>query len=56
MRTRMILLDLGGPLLPMDMDVFTGYYFQLLVKKATPHGNFDQLKDHLRALSREGET
>lgn len=41
MRTRMILFDLDGTLLPMDMDAFTGYYFQLLAKKAAPHGYTD---------------
>lgn len=41
MRTRMILFDLDGTLLPMDMDVFTGYYFKLLAKKAAPRGYTD---------------
>lgn len=33
-----ILFDLDGTLLPMDMDVFTGGYFKLLVKKLAPFG------------------
>ena len=41
MRTEMILFDLDGTLLPMDMDTFTGCYFQLLAQKAAPRGYAD---------------
>ena len=41
MKTQMILFDLDGTLLPMDMDVFTGSYFKLLAAKAAPHGYTD---------------
>ena len=33
-----ILFDLDGTLLPMDMDVFTGRYFELLASKMTGYG------------------
>ena len=35
---KMVLFDLDGTLLPMDMDEFTGGYFKLLAKKAAPCG------------------
>ncbi len=38
MAVRMVLFDLDGTLLPMDMDEFTGGYFRLLAKKAAPRG------------------
>lgn len=38
MPVKMVLFDLDGTLLPMDMDEFTGGYFKLLAKKAIPHG------------------
>lgn len=38
MTIRMIMFDLDGTLLPMDMDVFTTGYFKLLAKKAAPYG------------------
>ena len=38
MAIRMVLFDLDGTLLPMDMDKFTGGYFKLLAKKAAPYG------------------
>ena len=41
MKTQMILFDLDGTLLPMDMDVFTTSYFKLLAAKAAPHGYTD---------------
>ncbi len=41
MKTEMILFDLDGTLLPMDMDEFTGCYFKLLAKKAAPRGYTD---------------
>ena len=41
MKTQMILFDLDGTLLPMDMDVFTTSYFKLLAAKAAPHGYAD---------------
>jgi len=34
----MVMFDLDGTLLPMDMDEFTGGYFKLLAKKAAPRG------------------
>ncbi len=33
-----ILFDLDGTLLPMDMDIFTGKYFELLAAKMTGYG------------------
>lgn len=36
-----VLFDLDGTLLPMDQDVFVGYYFPLLAKRLKPYG-FDQ--------------
>ena len=41
MKTQMILFDLDGTLLPMDMDVFTTSYFKLLAAKAAPRGYAD---------------
>ena len=41
MKTQMILFDLDGTLLPMDMDVFVNSYFKLLAAKAAPHGYSD---------------
>ena len=41
MKIQMILFDLDGTLLPMDMDVFTGSYFKLLAAKAKLHGYAD---------------
>lgn len=38
MKLKMVLFDLDGTLLPMDMDEFTGGYFGLLAKKAAPYG------------------
>ena len=38
MPIKMVLFDLDGTLLPMDMDEFTGGYFKLLAKKAMPYG------------------
>lgn len=38
MSVKMVLFDLDGTLLPMDMDKFTGGYFKLLAKKAAPYG------------------
>ena len=38
MTVKMVLFDLDGTLLPMDMDEFTGGYFKLLAKKAAPYG------------------
>ena len=38
MPIKMVLFDLDGTLLPMDMDEFTGGYFKLLAKKAAPYG------------------
>lgn len=35
---KMVMFDLDGTLLPMDMDEFTGGYFKLLAKKALPYG------------------
>ena len=35
---KMVMFDLDGTLLPMDMDEFTGGYFKLLAKKAMPFG------------------
>ena len=37
-KLKMVLFDLDGTLLPMDMDVFTRGYFKLLAKKAAPRG------------------
>ena len=36
MSIKMVLFDLDGTLLPMDMDEFTSGYFRLLAKKAAP--------------------
>ena len=38
MAIKMVLFDLDGTLLPMDMDVFTGGYFKMLAAKAAPYG------------------
>ncbi len=38
MKTKVILFDLDGTLLPMDQDVFVKQYFGLLAKKLAPHG------------------
>lgn len=38
MSVQMVMFDLDGTLLPMDMDEFTGGYFRLLAKKAAPLG------------------
>ena len=38
MKTKMILFDLDGTLLPMDQDVFVKYYFGLLAKRLAPLG------------------
>lgn len=38
MKTKMILFDLDGTLLPMDQDVFVKAYFGALAKKLAPHG------------------
>ena len=38
MSIKMVLFDLDGTLLPMDMDEFVGGYFMLLAKKAAPYG------------------
>ena len=35
---KVILFDLDGTLLPMDLDIFTGAYFKGLVKALIPHG------------------
>ena len=35
---KMVMFDLDGTLLPMDMDVFTNGYFKLLAIKAAPYG------------------
>lgn len=37
-RISTILFDLDGTLLPMDMDIFTGRYFELLAAKMTGYG------------------
>ena len=33
-----VMFDLDGTLLPMDLDVYLGYYFKLLIKKLVPYG------------------
>ncbi len=38
MPLKMVMFDLDGTLLPMDMDEFTNGYFGLLAKKAAPYG------------------
>ena len=38
MSVQMVMFDLDGTLLPMDMDEFTGGYFKMLAKKAAPFG------------------
>ena len=38
MAVKMVLFDLDGTLLPMDMDEFTMGYFQMLAAKAAPRG------------------
>ena len=38
MSVKMVMFDLDGTLLPMDMDEFTTGYFKMLAKKAAPHG------------------
>ena len=37
-KIKMVLFDLDGTLLPMDMEEFTGGYFKLLASKAAPRG------------------
>ncbi|HAG70142.1 MAG TPA: HAD family hydrolase [Lachnospiraceae bacterium] len=38
MALEMVMFDLDGTLLPMDMDEFTGGYFKMLAKKLEPYG------------------
>lgn len=38
MTIKMVMFDLDGTLLPMDMDEFTSGYFKLLATKAAPYG------------------
>lgn len=38
MAIKMVMFDLDGTLLPMDMDEFTIGYFKMLAAKAAPHG------------------
>ena len=38
MAIKMVMFDLDGTLLPMDMDVFTSGYFKMLAEKAAPRG------------------
>ena len=38
MTIKMVMFDLDGTLLPMDMDKFTSGYFKLLAAKAEPYG------------------
>ncbi len=38
MKITTVLFDLDGTLLPMDQDVFTKRYFELLAAKLAPHG------------------
>lgn len=46
MKTKVVLFDLDGTLLPMDQEQFTKYYFGLLAKRLAPLGyNPDQLID-----------
>jgi FMN phosphatase YigB (HAD superfamily) len=33
-----VMFDLDGTLLPMDLDVYLGYYFKLLIQKLVPFG------------------
>ena len=33
-----VMFDLDGTLLPMDLDVYLGYYFKLLIQKLAPYG------------------
>lgn len=41
MQIQMVLFDLDGTLLPMDMENFTTSYFKLLAKKLAPYGYTD---------------
>ena len=38
MRTKVVLFDLDGSLLPMDQDVFVKTYLGMLVGSIAPHG------------------
>ena len=38
MSIKMVMFDLDGTLLPMDMEEFTGGYFKLLARKTAPYG------------------
>lgn len=38
MHIKMVMFDLDGTLLPMDMDEFTNGYFKILAKKVAPYG------------------
>ncbi len=38
MLIKMVMFDLDGTLLPMDMEEFTGGYFKLLARKTAPYG------------------
>ena len=40
MSIKMVMFDLDGTLLPMDMDEFTSGYFKMLAAKAAPCGSF----------------
>lgn len=48
MSIKMVMFDLDGTLLPMDMDEFTGGYFKMLAAKAAPCGY--ELKSLVRAI------
>ena len=48
MSIKMVMFDLDGTLLPMDMDEFTGGYFNMLAAKAAPCGY--ELKSLVRAI------
>lgn len=48
MSIKMVMFDLDGTLLPMDMDEFTGGYFKMLAAKAAPCGY--ELKSLVKAI------
>ena len=48
MSIKMVMFDLDGTLLPMDMDEFTSGYFKMLAAKAAPCGY--ELKSLVKAI------
>ena len=48
MSIKMVMFDLDGTLLPMDMEEFTSGYFKMLAAKAAPRGY--EMKSLVKAI------